>query len=365
MVVVVAAAAAALSLVLTSGGHATTSGLRSLTGRVMAVSSTGSIISVDPASGRISRYPVFGGGGPLAPVAISSDGQAILDAAGTIFDVNGPRIASGSDTVSEFLSHSTVPAPSTPFADQNHAVLVLTRPTAMSPAAASLVRLNDGHDFDLGTVDSAGGDALSLGAFVSIPLHLHQPVVAHPASPDTEVELVVASKPPVLLATSSQLNAYAGSLPSTPIQLSVYPSPSGEAVAVVLNPLTPVTGDVPMVVLDRQGQLLAAFTDRDGPMSGTDPVWSPGGRQLAYPSYTITGAALAVATETGSVQDLPAPTASTSFGQCVWSPDSTAVVCGSRAANRYHWLYATATRAALIPVSSPGAPLAWTTAGHS
>ncbi len=123
--------------------------------------------------------------------------------------------------------------------------------------------------------------------------------------------------PPALLATSSQLNEYVGSVPSTPIQLAIYPNPSGDAVAVVLNPITPVTGNVPMVVLNRNGQLLAALTDRDGPIYGTQPIWSPSGRQLAYPTYTDTGAALAIATESGAVQDLSAPSPETTFGHCV------------------------------------------------
>ena len=360
-VVVVVAAAVAASLALSSGGRSWPAGLKTLTGRVMAVSPAGAIISVDPASGTREKYPLLGGGGPLTPVDISSDGQTIVDAAGTVFDVKGTRIVAGSSAVSKALSNSTAPAQSAPFADHNQALLVLTRPTAASPAAATLVRLSDGQEFDLGTVDSAGGDAQSLGAFASIPAQQHQPLLARPASSDTEVELLIVSMPPALLATSSQLNEYVGSVPSTPIQLAIYPNPSGDAVAVVLNPITPVTGNVPMVVLNRNGQLLAALTDRDGPIYGTQPIWSPSGRQLAYPTYTDTGAALAIATESGAVQDLSAPSPETTFGHCVWSPDSTYVLCQSRTANRYQWLYSTPTDDSLISAPSPGTPLAWTT----
>ncbi len=328
----------------------------------MAVSSAGAIISVDPATGTIERYPVLAGGGPLTPVAVSSDGQTILDAAGTVFDVKGTRIVTGSSAVSKVLSGSTAPAQSRPFVDQNQAVLVLTRPTAASPAAATVVRFSDGREFDLGTVDSAGGDAKSLGAFVSIPAQQHQSQIAHPASPDTEVEFLTASVPPALLATSSQVNQYVGSLPSTPIQLGVYPDPSGHAIAIVANPLTPVTGNVPMVILDRRGHLLAALSEHDSPIYGTQPIWSPNGREIAYPTYTNTGAALAIVSETGTVQDLSAPTANTIFGQCVWSPNSIDVLCQSRSENRYRWLYATPTSDSLILAPSPGTPLAWTTA---
>jgi hypothetical protein len=359
---VVVATAVATSLVLSSGGHSAPAGLKALMGRVMAQTSVGAILSVDPASGASERFPVLADGGPLTPVAVSSDGQAVLDAAGTVFDVEGARIVTGSRAVSKVLSNSTAPTSSAPFADQNQAVLVLTRLIAGSPAAATLVRLSDGQEFDLGTVDSAGGDAQALGAFVSVPAQLHQSQIAHPAGPDTEVDLLIASMRPEVLATSSQLNGYVDSLPSTPIQLEIDPSPSGDAIAVLLNPLSPVTGNVPMVVLDRQGHLLAALTDRAGPIYGTQPIWSPGGREIAYPTYTNTGAALAVATETGTVQDLSAPTANTTIGQCVWSPNSTDVLCQSRSANRDRWVYATPTSDSLISAPSPGSPLAWTTA---
>jgi hypothetical protein len=116
-----------------------------------------------------------------------------------------------------------------------------------------------------------------------------------------------------------------------------------------------------MVVLNRQGRLLAALTDRNGPMYGAQPIWSPGGRQLAYPTYTTTGPSLAIVTDTGTAQDFSAPTPDTNFGQCMWSPNSTDVLCQSKEANHYHWLYATPSSETLIPASSPGTPLAWTT----
>ena len=98
-------------------------------------------------------------------------------------------------------------------------------------------------------------------------------------------------------------------------------------------------------------------------MYGSQPVWSPGGYQITYPTYTPTGAALAITTETGNVDALPAPAAVTAFHGCVWSPNSEDVVCATRSGGRDRWLYALPADRRLIPGSSAGTPLAWITSG--
>ncbi len=98
-------------------------------------------------------------------------------------------------------------------------------------------------------------------------------------------------------------------------------------------------------------------------MYGTGPVWSPDGRQLAFPTYTATGAALTIATETGGVETEPGPGAATRIGQCLWSPKSLDVVCGATSGNRVEWLYATPASNRLVRVGAPGEPLAWVTSG--
>jgi hypothetical protein len=111
--------------------------------------------------------------------------------------------------------------------------------------------------------------------------------------------------------------------------------------------------------LNRQGRLLASFPDRLGPIYGSQIVWSPGGHQLAYPTYTQTGPALATATETGTVFPVAAPSVDVTLGQCVWSPTSTELVCQSQTPTGFEWLYATATSAEMVPAPSRGYPLAW------
>ena len=355
-VVVVASVSAAL--LLSSSRSGAPSALKRLGGQVLAVSPTGAVVSVDPASGRRKQFPVLNSG-PLMPTAFSADGRTVLDTAGTVFNIEGTGIVAGSNAVSRVLSTATLPAPSMPFADDDRAVLVLTRSTAGAPATATVVSLADGRESDLGIVDTAGGDFQSTGAFVSVPAQLNQPRVAHAAGPDTRVELRVPGQSATTLATAEQLNQDLGSLPTTPVQLGVYPNPTGDAIAVVLDPLTRDDTDVPMVVLNRHGDLLAAFPQRLGPIYGSQPVWSPGGHQLAYPTYSKTGTAVAILTETGTVSDLPAPTPDTTFGSCVWSPTSADVVCQSRTAGTTKWLYAIPTSTSLITAASAGDPLAW------
>lgn len=360
---VVALAASLTGFLLSSGGQSTPVELRALTGRVMAEPSPGVVLSVNPADGASEKYKFAGGAGVLTRIAISSDGRTIIDATGSVFEVKRTRIVKVSAVASVILSNSTTPAQSAPFADRNHSMLVVSRPIAGSAAQAILLRLSDGKTFDLGTVDNAGGDAQGLSAFASIPAQHQQPRMAHPIVADAEVDLLRVSGPPIRLATSSQLNVDVGSLPSIPIQMRVYPDPSGDAVAVVLDPVSPVSGNVPMVILDRQGHVLAALADRNGPIYGSTPAWSPNSQRLAYPSYGNSGAILAVSTESGIVGSYSLPGTSITFGRCIWSPNSIDVLCLSTLGGHLHWLYATPTTSALITGPSHGLPLAWTAAG--
>ncbi len=359
---VVVAALTVAFLLPSAGKGAVSAPIKTLAGRVLAVSPTGELVSVDPVSGQVERLTVPAGGSPFLPVSVSPDGRRLLDEAGSVYSVTSDGSVARSSAVSRILDGATSPAPSMPFADNDQAVLALTRP-AVGPSTAILVRLTDGHEFDLGKVDSAGGDVLSLGAFVSVPNGLGQAGLAHSASGDSAVELRTAGHPSLLLSTAAELNMDVGSSPTRPVRLSVFPDSTGDALAVVLTPLEPSAGNVAMVVLNGQGRLLGTFPKRLGPINGSQVVWSPGGHQLAYPTGRDTGAALAVGTETGAVYTVVPPAPETTFGACVWSPGSTDLVCQSQAANHHgQWLYATQTTRKLIPAGSPGYPLAWISA---
>jgi hypothetical protein len=355
-------AALTVAFLSSSGGRGAVSApLKTLAGRVLAVSPTGTLVSVDPVSGQVERLAVPVSGTPFVPASVSPDGQRLLDEAGNVFAVTADGSVARSSPVSRILDGATSPAPSMPFADDNQAVLALTRPSA-GPTTAILVRLADGHQFGLGEVDSAGGDVLSLGAFVSVPYGAGHDDLPRSAG-DMAVDLRTVGNPSRLLSTALELNKDVGSSPTRPVRLSVYPNPTGDAIAVVLSPLDSSAGNASMVVLNRQGRLLGIFPKRLGPIDGSQVVWSPGGHQLAYPTDTNTGPALAVGTETGAVYTVGPPAPDTTFGACVWSPSSTDVLCQTQSAHHHEqWLYATETTEKLVPARSQGYPLAWITA---
>lgn len=353
---VLAAGAAAVSTA--RGGIPESSKMNGLDGRVVAESTSGMLVSVDPETGGIARLSSPPNGGESAALDVSPDGTHWLDSSGKSITFSHSQEITHTTRIAKLLSSSTSIDRSEPFADKGQAVVVVTRMVS-APATASVVRLVDGSEFNLGTIDSIGGDTQSLGAFISVPIQQRPPRVARSPSPDSDVELRSAGKPPAVLATAAQLNQDIGWLPSTPIQLGVYPSPTGDAIAVVLTPVAPVIGDTPLVILTRQGDVLATFSDWRGPMYGAHPVWSPGGREFAYPTYTTAGAALGISTETGTFEALAAPTASTAFGTCLWAPSSNDVLCQSRTARNDQWLYATRTTKRLVQAPSRGEPIAW------
>lgn len=360
---VIAAAAAVAGLAVTavviaSGGGASSSpALMSLSGDVAAQSPAGTITWVDPTDAKPLDRPPLGGLGTLDPIAVSSDGAILLDSSGALVTVDGERIVIRPTPVAERLSSVTAPARPSAFADDNRAIVLLTR-RGSGAATASIVDLADTHRVDLGTVDRAEADPQTLGAFVSVPAESGPQQTTRTAGRDASVELRVAGAAPVVLATATQLDRDVGWSPGTPVRLDVYPNSIGDAVAVVLNPLTPRAGDVPMVILTRQGALLAALTNGTGPSPGSQPRWSPGGHQIAYPTSATAGPALTISTETGGAETYPAPPATT-FGPCIWSPASTDVLCQSRSAGQDRWLYAIPAGNRLISTPSFGDPLTW------
>ena len=362
--VTVVAIAVTSGLLLSAGRPSVPTALKPLPGRILALSSNGAMVSVNPASGEVNKVPVPAGGAPV-PIAMSSDGKVLLSGQGRVFGIAGGVPVPGSNAVSPTLSPASVPAPSMPFGDHDQTVLILSRPTAGSAARATMVNLNGGGQSDIGLIGYGAADPQSTGAFVSVPAQTIQPHRAHPASSDLRLELRVPGQAAVTVATTAQLRVEIGSLPSTPIQLSIDPDPTGSAIAVTLNPILAIDRSVPLVLLNRHGELIAKFAGTAGPIYNSQPVWSPDGRQLAYPTYTNAGAALAISTLTGTTRDFLAPP-STTFGRCVWSPDSTDVVCQAQSAARaYQWQYATPASSSFVSVESSGDPLAWIASSQS
>lgn len=307
-------------------------GLASLYGRIVAHAPDGAAVSYDPAARRTAVFSLPGAPVSFVPVALSPDGTTWLGSSGTVVTLVDGRVAS---------SRSVDAAPglttAVSFADGDRGIVLV------SAGTASMVDLSNGHHYTLGPADTAAGDPQTLGAFVTTP---------------ADVELRGPGRGPAILATASQLDQDVGWASNRPVRLGVYPSPTGDAVAVVVAPLTPVHGDTPLVVLNRAGGVLAAIDEWNGPMYGSQPVWSPGAHQIAYPTYTTSGPALAIGTETGAVGTVAAPVG-TVFGRCVWSVSSTDVACQAWVGSRSRWVYGIPTADRLLSSDSPGAPVAW------
>jgi hypothetical protein len=350
--------AAGIVVSVRSGGPSVASGLRDLDGRIVAESPSGAIVRIDPAGGATTSYSLVGSRDGFSFIANSPDGTAWLDSAGDTVTFSGIKIAETPTAVQSQLTGTRSLAGSETFADKGQAVVVLTR-AAFEASDAEVATLDGRFDSDLGPVDSAGGDPQTLGAFVSAPAPQRSSRVHGSAPADADVELREAGQSPKVLATSQRLNADVGLPGATPTELEVFPSPSGDAVAIVLSSLNPVETDAPMVILNRDGGLLAALTDWQGPMYGAQPVWSPGGRELVYPTRTPTGAAIAVTTVTGAVEALSAPSGTSGIGSCVWAPSSGGAVCDARRAHHDLWLYTSRSATRLIPESGRGRPIAW------
>ena len=321
-------------------------GLRSLYGDIAAETPGGAVVSYEPATGRETRYILNGAPPRFRPVALSPDGTTWLGSDGVVLTVADGRVAHASVAVADGMPETAGPV-SDPFSDGDSGVVVMSRRTRVAPSEASVVDVRNGSSYDLGPAEAAAGDPQEMGAFVSA-----EGVTGY------DVELRRPGEAPQKLATAAQLAVDVGWNPDRPVRLAVYPSPTGEALAVVLTPLEAIGGDTPMAVLDRTGGLLAAIDDWRGPMYGARPVWSPGAHQLAYPTYTTSGPAVAVGTETGAFGTVSAPPESV-IGPCVWSVSSTDVMCQARTGNRAEWLYALPTSGRLLASRSAGRPVGW------
>jgi hypothetical protein len=284
---------------------------------------------------------------------VSQDGIVISSVDGRL---------SVSNTATGAFSPDTAPVEADSFPDAGTAIVALTRSNASAPAAASVVAISDGRTIGLGTVDDAAGDPVGLGAFVSVPHsggnELSQGI-AHAAVADTGVQLWDVGAAPVSLASASQLDLDAGQSPATPIDLSVFPDPRGDRVAVVLDTLGAQSSNVPMVILQRSGHLVLTEPERVGPIDGSQVMWSPNGDDLAYPTYTNSGPAWAVASLDGQLRTFPAPSPQSEFQYCAWAPSSTAILCRIQTGTRAEWGFAIIGQETLVTEAAADYPRAW------
>jgi hypothetical protein len=249
------------------------------------------------------------------------------------------------------------------FAAGDQAVIVVASSGQEAPTnAVSALTLADRRSVALGVADEAAGDPAALGVFVSVSApgaSSGTPASGNLALRDLRVELRDAGQPAQVLATAAQLNTYMGQAPDRDVHLSVFPNPTGTAVAIVLNPPAGNATNVGVVILDRRGHLLGVVPTAIGPIEYTWPSWSPDGRALAYPTVTPEGTSLAIWREAGPPLIRTAPDNRASFGYCLWAPDGSAILCPTAESARDNWDQGGAQGGPLFAVAAPGTPIVW------
>lgn len=321
-------------------------------GLVVSASSNGTVVVSDPdgSSPQILRnFPLQTGSSDQALVA-AADERFLMSGIHTLISANGsfPVPVDSNVLFSPFMT----PVPTNPFAGGDRAVVVLEKGPTQPNSTVWLVLFSDGDTMPLGNADQATGDPQNLGAFVTIPVRTSPWVRGWQGSrADTSVELRDAQGTR-LLATSASLNRDLATDPDRPVSLRIIPDPSGNQLAVVVDPIGNASDDDAVVVLDRSGRLLGVPNKMSGPARGSTPAWSQDGSALAYYTVTGRGAALGVWPIGGRAHMRVAPDPTAKFDGCVWSPDGSTVLCSTVSASP-QWIFARAEGGRLIAIRAP------------
>ncbi len=339
-------------------------------GRIVVATPDGRLALADPDGGNYTPLHVrglvpFG----QMPVMLAPDGRYLTTLAQVIGISNGTLTAARDTAVD---ANMVVPALPGAFADHDRAVVALSGFYGYGSADNPIVvyDLASGAKTTLGAGDNVAGDPAAVGVFTTVAAAV-QPSsnVPNPSlHPDARVELRDAGHRPVVLATASSLSRVLGLDPSIQAQLVPYPDPAGDKVAVEVDPFTgSPTGGV--VVLSRSGRVLGSVLPAFGPVIGGRVTWSPTGRSLAFPNTSIGGPELITWAVGAQPVSNPFPGASYGFGQCLWSPDESAILCPAFGQNAQpssgsevqpqKWVIASAAGGPMAMVAARGAPLAW------
>jgi hypothetical protein len=266
---------------------------------------------------------------------------------------------------SEIPPHSAFLGGLDSFADHDQALL-LAAPgdSELSAGSLSAVELSNGVAAHLGTADEAAGDPRYVGAFVSVPGPQadHPPPGGYLGAPDSRVELRDLGRPTAVLATAGQLQSDLGRDPATPVHLSVFPDPSGDSLAIVVNPPDQGGGNAGMVVVDRQGRVISVIEPGPGPIEYSWPSWSPDGSSMAFVTLGDSGTAITTWVRSGRLLERRASEGGADFGYCLWSPDGSAILCPAYEPAGTTWEIGSARSGGLYSVGSVGTvgdPILW------
>jgi hypothetical protein len=321
-------------------------------GRVVSESPDGTVVVSDPNGSNMQTLRSFPlqTGSSDQELVVAADERFLLSGIHTLITATGPLPTPVDSNV--LFSPAMTPVRTSPFADHDRAVVVLTGGSAPTTSAVSLVLVADGATLALGEADQAAGDPQSLGAFLTVAAPTQPNVDGWHSGPyDTAVELRDPGRS-TLLATSASLNRALGQNPDRPVALRIVPDSAGNKLAVVIEPAASTGPDAALVVLDRRGRVLNVLNRGAGPVRGSVPSWSPDGAALAYHTVTPGGAAIAVWPIGGPVHLRVAPNPDTSFAGCLWAPDNSRVLC-STGSKSPQWIFVPAHGGPLITITAP------------
>ncbi len=328
-------------------------------GRVVFVTRSGALALANPDGSHLARVAGFGNVGDS--VAVSPDNRYISLLNGQVIRISpGPALASFPGKVQPG-GGSAVALPD-PFADHGQAVVMLQDfgdPTYSSTNPISVISIATGRSMSLGSGDQVAGDPAAAGVFTTVSAAIAAGAVSLVTTPDARVVIRDAGRPPVLLITARQLTRDLGLPRRLAVSLAVYPSPRGTEAAVTVRPAAGGPGGG-LAILTRSGRTVARLPARAGAaLAPGAPAWSPSGKSLAYLVTTSAGSPeLSVWSACRRpLKSSPLPASAGRYGECVWAPDATSVLCPASGGSP--WVIAPAGGGQPAVVPGPGMPVAW------
>jgi hypothetical protein len=333
-------------------------------GLIVTLDRAGYLVLADPDGRHATRLSSLGSEGH--DVAAAPDGRYLSVGNGQFLVVrNGATLAAYPAKVP--LSSNNAAAWPDSFADHDRDVIMLLDYGDSSYSTQNPVTvysLGTGSSRSLGVADSVAGDPLAAGVFASVAAAPEASATVTPVNPDARVELRDAGRPAVVLATAGSLNRDLRQSPDQPVQLIPYPDPSGEKVAVVVQPVSGSEDGAGIVVLNRAGRVVATIATPFG-VDGL-PAWSPSGASLAYASTGNAGRALFIWAVGGRNATRSFPSGGDIYTLCVWSPDGRSILCTATAApdqggttGPAGWAVLSTSTGVIATVPGAGRPIAW------